>query len=278
MYVRVCACERVIFTPSSAYRWYLRPSLALRRGLFSRPHPAAGCWEQGDDGEERAQHGGWGQVDPRGPGKLRGGGSGAPAPGSVPCGGLGNRRVLSLASGVSAVAPSSILRITRANAATWWRIGDTAGSRAAGAPGPCAGGLESRHLLSRRPGGGGGKAGRLTSRHPLPQAVRPAALPQTTERPRSARPPRSPATVNLRAVGALLPRSSLTGEGATLGEPETPPGARGRTPRAQAGHLAGGRASPGASATSCPAPARTAVPGPSVPVASVSHHSEDSCG
>lgn len=262
----MCVCARVIFTPRNAYGWHLQSNLALPRGLFSPPSSAAGCWAQGESSARSASEGhlgGWGQVDPRGPGKLERG-SGARAPGSVPCSRFRNRRVLSLASGVSAVAPSSILRVTRANAATWWRIGDTAGSHAADAPFPRAGGWESSRLLSRRPGGGGGKAGRLTSRHPLSQAVRPAALSPEDRAATQCGTTTLSSRCQPSAIGALLPRP---GVGA-----EKPRGSRGGTPRTPAGHLAGGRAGPGASPTSCPAPARRAVPGPSfscVPVACV---------
>lgn len=264
MYVRVRACD--LHAQKRLWVAFAVKSGPSQGPLQPPPSSAAGCWAQGESSARSASEGhlgGWGQVDPRGPGKLERG-SGARAPGSVPCSRFRNRRVLSLASGVSAVAPSSILRVTRANAATWWRIGDTAGSHAADAPFPRAGGWESSRLLSRRPGGGGGKAGRLTSRHPLSQAVRPAALSPEDRAATQCGTTTLSSRCQPSAIGALLPRP---GVGA-----EKPRGSRGGTPRTPAGHLAGGRAGPGASPTSCPAPARRAVPGPSfsrVPVACV---------
>lgn len=264
MYVRVRACD--LHAQKRLWVAFAVKSGPSQGPLQPPPSSAAGCWAQGESSARSASEGhlgGWGQVDPRGPGKLERG-SGARAPGSVPCSRFRNRRVLSLASGVSAVAPSSILRVTRANAATWWRIGDTAGSRAADAPFPRAGGWESSRLLSRRPGGGGGKAGRLTSHHPLSQAVRPAALSPEDRAATQCGTTTLSSRYQPSAIGALLPRP---GVGA-----EKPRGSRGGTPRTPAGHLAGGRAGPGASPTSCPAPARRAVPGPSfsrVPVACV---------
>lgn len=136
VYVHMCACV-ISFTPCSAHRPDFQAWFGPRpMPLSSLPHPRASCSLQGVHGVERAQQrfkhedisGGRDRWTQKGPEELVGHQLRCPSDrlGKLPS-------ISILGAGVSAVVPSPDLRVTRANAATWRHIGDSAGGRAADA-------------------------------------------------------------------------------------------------------------------------------------------------